>query len=83
MKILQQLKLNYVKGLPFAIFTTTSISTYMSIKHEMNRPFMLPYPYHIKNVLFSSGFGAFAGICYPITFPLYVGMFMYNSSYKK
>jgi hypothetical protein len=83
MKILQKIKSNYVKGLPFAIFTTTSISTYTSIKYEMNRPFRLPYEHHIKNVLFSSGFGAFAGICYPITFPLYIGVFMYNSSYRK
>jgi hypothetical protein len=36
MKILQKLKLNYVRGLPVALFTTTSISTYTSIKYEMN-----------------------------------------------
>ena len=83
MKILQKMKSNYMKGLPFAIFTTTSLSTYMSIQHEMNRPYRLPYEHHMKNVAISTAFGAFTGICYPITFPLYIGVFMYGSSYRK
>jgi hypothetical protein len=80
MKILQK---NYIRGLPVAVFTTTSISTYTSIKYEMNRPYMLPYAHHIKNVVVSTGIGALAGIGYPVTFPLYFSIFIYNSKYKK
>ena len=78
MKILQTIKTNYLKGLPFALFTTTSISTYSSVKYEMNRRFRLPYEHHIKNVLVSTGIGALTGALYPVTFPLYFWIFIYH-----
>ena len=84
MKILQK---NYIRGLPVAVFTTTSISTYTSIKYEMNRPYMLPYAHHIKNVVVSTCIGALTGALYPVTFPLYFSIFyilnlyQYNNSF--
>jgi hypothetical protein len=78
MKLLQKIKLNYIKGLPIALFTTTSISTYISIKNEMNRRIRLPYEHHIKNVAISSCIGLFTGALYPITFPMYFLIFIYK-----
>ena len=83
MKILQTIKTSYLKGLPIAIFTTTSISTYISIKNEMNRRIRLPYEHHIKNVTISTGIGVFTGALYPITFPMYFSIFIYNSLYRE
>jgi hypothetical protein len=60
-----------VKGMPFAVFT------YTSVKYGMNRPFTLPHIHHIKNVFISSGIGVFTGICYPITLPLCCGVFLH------
>ena len=77
MQLLQKIKLNYLKGVPFATFTSTSIFAYTSIKYEMNRPFRLPHIHHIKNVIISSGIGVFTGIFYPITFPLFCGVLLH------
>lgn len=83
MKILQKLKSNYIKSLPLAICSTTGISAYYSIKHEIARPCMLPYIHRIKNVAISSVIGFSAGLFYPITFPLYLCVFICNSLDKK
>lgn len=81
MKLLQKVKMSYLKGIPYSVFTTSGISTYMSIQYEMNRPFTIPHIHSIKNVLLSGGIGALTGICYLITFPLIGSIYLHNIYY--
>jgi hypothetical protein len=74
-KTLQQ---HYVKGLPYSILPITSISTYLTAKNEMNRPFRIPYAHSIKNIVLSGCIGAITGLFYPITFPCIGTLYMYN-----
>ena len=69
---------HYIKYLPYSTITTTGISTYISVKNEMKRPFHIPPIYSIRNVLLSGGLGALTGLCYPLTFPCIGTFYIYN-----